>query len=87
MGAVILSNNNTFGKIGISTKLEHVNVKVFRIIKGINELKALAKNISCECKCEFDGKKCSSKQKWNNDKFQCECKIPTKHSIKEEDFA
>ena len=57
MGAVILSNNNTFGKIGISTK------------------------------CEFDGKKCSSKQKWNNDKFQCECKIPMKHSIKEEDFA
>ena len=30
--------------------------------------------ISCECKCEFDGRKCNSKQKWNNDKRQFECK-------------
>ena len=24
------------------------------------------KDISCECKCKFDGRKCSSNQKWNN---------------------
>ena len=45
------------------------------------------KNVSGECKCEFDGKKCSSKQNWNNDKFQRECKRPVKQSLKEEDFA
>ena len=26
------------------------------------------------CKCKFDGRKCNSNQKWNNDKFECECK-------------
>ena len=27
------------------------------MITGINESKALAKDISCECKCKFDGTK------------------------------
>ena len=31
---------------------------VFNMITGINELKALTKHISCECKCKFDGTKC-----------------------------
>ena len=30
------------------------------MIKGINESKTLAKHISCECRCEFDGRKCNS---------------------------
>ena len=83
MRAVILSNNNnTFSRMDVSSKMEPVNVKVFKLIKGISESKTLAKNISCECKCGFDGRKCSTKQKWSNDKFQCECKRPMKHSIK-----
>ena len=47
---------------------------MFNIIRGINELKPLAKHISCKCKCRFDGKKCNSDQWWNNDKCQYECK-------------
>ena len=39
-----------------------------------NELKTLTKHISCKCKCKFYGRKCNSKQKWNNDKCWCECK-------------
>ena len=35
---------------------------------GINESKILTKDISRECKCRFDGKKCNSDQCWNNDK-------------------
>ena len=34
----------------------------------INELKTLAKHISCGCKCKFDERKCNSDQCWNNDK-------------------
>ena len=37
-------------------------------ITGINELKALTKHISWECKWKFDGRKCNSNQWWNNDK-------------------
>ena len=39
-----------------------------------NESKNLTKDISCECKCKLDGRKCNSNQKWNNDKYRCECK-------------
>ena len=31
-------------------------------------IKTLTKHISCDCKCKFDGRKCNSYQKWNNDK-------------------
>ena len=57
------------------------NLSVFNMITGINESKTLIKHISCECKCIFDGIKCTSNQWWNNDKCQCECK---KHHICEE---
>ena len=48
------------------------------MITWINESITLTKYISCKCKCKFDGRKCNSYQKWNNDKCRCECK---KHHI------
>ena len=48
----------------------------FNMIKGINEARILVKHISCKCRHEFDGRKCHSRQKWSNDKCQCECKNP-----------
>ena len=53
------------------------------MITGINKLKILTKHISCKCKCKFDGRKCNSNQKWNNNKYRCECK---KNHIYEKDF-
>ena len=44
------------------------------MITGTNELKTLANHISSQCKWKFDGRKCNSNQKWNNDKYWCECK-------------
>ena len=37
-----------------------------------NESKILTKDISCECKCKFDGRNCNCNQCWNNDKCRCE---------------
>ena len=34
----------------------------------------LVKDISCDCECKFNGSTCYPNQKWNNDKWQCECK-------------
>ena len=31
-------------------------------------------SISYDSKCKFNSRTCNSKQKWNNDKSQCECK-------------
>ena len=46
---------------------------MFNMITGINESKTLRTHISCESKCNFDGRKFHSDQKWNNDKCQCQC--------------
>ena len=53
------------------------------MITEINESKTLTKHISCECKCKFDGRKCNSDQKWNNDNCWCESKT---HNICEKDY-
>ena len=37
------------------------------MITGINKLKLFAKHLSCECKRSFDGRKCNSNQKWNQE--------------------
>ena len=57
------------------------------MIKRINESKLLLKHVSCECRCEFVSRKYNSKQKWSNDKCQCERKKPIKHCVCEEDYA
>ena len=38
------------------------------MITGKNKSKVLAKDISSKYKCKFDGRKCDSNQKWNNDR-------------------
>ena len=53
------------------------------MITGINKLKSLTKDISCDGKCKFDGGKCNSDQWWNNDKCRCECK---KLHVSEKDY-
>ena len=47
-----LSNN-----VCIPNKTEDLNLSMFNMIIGANESKVLAKGISYECKCRFDGKK------------------------------
>ena len=66
--------DNPQSRICVSNKKEDVNLKVFDMIKGINESKKLSKDTSYECKCEFDGRKYKSRQKHDNGKGQCKCK-------------
>ena len=54
--------NDLSNKIWIPNKTEDLNLSVFNIITEINESKTLTKDISCECKCKFDGTKCNSNQ-------------------------
>ena len=58
----------------VLNKTEDLNLSVFNMITGINELKTLTKHISFECKCKFDGQKCNSDQWWNSVKCRCESK-------------
>ena len=51
------------------------------MITQINESKILTKHISWKCQFKFEGRKCNSNQKWNNDKCRCECKNPKEHNV------
>ena len=73
--------NHLSNKVRIPNKTE--DLSVFNMIAGINESKILTKQILYECKCKFDGRKCNSNQKWNNDKCRWECKSLKKHNVRE----
>ena len=70
----------------VPNKREDLSLSAFNMITVINELKTLAKYISCKCKCKFDGRKCNSNQKWNKDKCWCECKKLKEHHVCEKDY-
>ena len=56
----------------ITNKMEDMNLKTLYMIKEIIESKKLLKHIPWERRCEFEGRKGSSRQKWNYDKCRCE---------------
>ena len=68
--------NDLSNKMCAPNKAKNLNLSVFDMITGKNESNILTKDISCECKFKFDGRKCNSDQWRNNDKCQCECKKP-----------
>ena len=59
--------NDLSNKVCVPNKIEDLNLSVCNMITGINESKTLTKHILCECKCNFNGRKCNSNQWWNND--------------------
>ena len=46
--------NDLSNKVCVPNKTENVNLIVLNMITGINELKKLTKQISCECKRKLD---------------------------------
>ena len=48
---------------------------------GVNESKTWAKHVWCNCRYEFHDRKCNLKQKFNNNKCQCECKNKIKYKM------
>ena len=63
-----------FSKVWAPNNTENLNLSVFNMVTGINESKILTNYISCKYKCKFDGRKCNSNQKWNNNNCWSECK-------------
>ena len=52
--------NDLSDKVCVPNKTENLKLSVFNMITGINESKILTKDISCDFKCRFDGRKCNS---------------------------
>ena len=51
--------NDLSNKVCVPDKMEDLNIGMFNMMIGINELKTLTRHISCECKCKFDKRKCN----------------------------
>ena len=75
--------NDLPNKVCVPNKTEDLSIHVPKMIKRKNESKTLTKDISCECKCKFDGRRCNSNKKGDKDKCWYECK---KHHIYEKDY-
>ena len=43
-------------------------------MSGVNETRFLVQYELCESKCGLNESVCNSKQKWNHNKYRCECK-------------
>ena len=63
--------NDLSNKVCVPNKTKDLNLSVFDMI--INDSKALAKHISCQCKCKLYGRKFNSDLWWNKDKCWCQC--------------
>ena len=51
--------NDLSNKVCVPNKMEDLNIGMFNMMIGINELKTLTRHISYECKCKFDKRKCN----------------------------
>ena len=67
-------SDNLSTKICVASTTKEVDVKVFNMMKKIDKPRTLIKHISCNCKCKFYSTTWNSNPKWNDDKYQCECK-------------
>ena len=52
--------SNISNKACVPNKTEDLNIHLFDMILGMNELEMLTQHISYECKCKFYGRKCNS---------------------------
>ena len=66
--------NDPYPKICVPNVVKDLNVKVFNLMSRTNEARHIKWHEMCKCKCRLDASVCNNKQRWNDDKCQCECK-------------
>ena len=65
--------DNLHFKFGLPDSVKNISVKSFDLLSNKNVLKNISFHQSCKCGCLLDEKVCNNIQKWNKDKFRCEC--------------
>ena len=68
------SINNPYAKLRVPNVVKNLNTKVFTLMSRTNETGHIEWNETCKCKCRLDASVCNNKQRWNEDKYKCECK-------------
>ena len=65
--------NNPLAKLCVRDVVKYLNIKVFNLVSGTNEIRCIDE--MCKCKCRFNSSVCNNDQRWNDDKCKCECKV------------
>ena len=66
--------NNSYAKICIPDTVKDLNVRVSNLMSRTNETRHIKWHETYKCICRLDKIICNSKQRWNEDKYRCECK-------------
>ena len=66
--------NDPYSKICVPKIVKKLNIKLFNLMSGANEIRLTEWHETCKCECRLDAIVCNNKQCWNNDKCWCECK-------------
>ena len=67
------SCNNINGSYAKSCFVKNINVKVFNPMSRTKEIRYIEWYETCRYKCRLDASVCNNKQRWNEDKYRCEC--------------
>ena len=68
------TTNNRYAKICVPDRIKNINVKVLNLMSRTNETRHIKWYKTCKCKCTLDTSICNNKQRWNDDRYICECK-------------
>ena len=68
------NNNDSYAKMCVPDVVKNFNVKVFSLMSRTNETRHIKWHETCKCKCRLDASVYNNKQRWNDDKYPCECK-------------
>ena len=66
--------NNIYTKLCLPDVVKDLNIKVFNLLSQTNETRYVSWHETCACKCRLDFSVCHGWQRWNSDKWRCECK-------------
>ena len=66
--------NDPYSNICVPDTVKNLNVNVFNLKTLTNETRHIKWHETCKCICILNGIICNNKQRWNKDKFRCECK-------------
>ena len=61
--------NDLYAKLCVSDVIKALNLML-----RTNETRHIKWHETCKCKCRLDASVCNNKQRWNEDKWRCECK-------------
>ena len=70
--------SNPHSKVCIPDVVKNVTVKMFDLMDLKNATKQVEFHQSCKCVCKINSNVCSEKQRFNKNKFRCECLINKK---------